>query len=312
MKLIIIRPDFEPIHVPNANFIPVSTFFDLGPLASRQRRPILNWAQVKRPKAEAHAATEEHIPCWAINYPLGGWKLTHVERYNLRLDYEDPSYPLQYLENNIIAVNDVIRLEQSPKQQRQLACFDHPYYVRQPQFNNGKMTLEPLESMTPNQNLLWDEIARYIPFQQSLVEKAYRVLRRVDSRLRPHAYMAVHMRRGDFVTGGDTVADAGQAYAAYFEAVNKMQAVHRRPLPVIVTTDSDEPGLLAATDAAGWFRVDHDKLNTAIDLGPWYPSLVDMVLLSSAKAFVGTRSSTMSSLAAARVIDWHQGTAILV
>ena len=65
--------------------------------------------------------------------------------------------------------------------------------------------------------------------------------------------------------------------------------------PVLVTTDETSPAYLAEIAALGWIVMDHAALRTSETYGVWYPSLVDNVVLSLGKGFVGTGSSTSES-----------------
>jgi hypothetical protein len=42
-------------------------------------------------------------------------------------------------------------------------------------------------------------------------------------------------------------------------------------------------------------------------MGDWYPIILDKAALSLGLGFVGTRSSTFSTLTARRVEDWNDG-----
>lgn len=80
----------------------------------------------------------------------------------------------------------------------------------------------------------------------------------------------------------------------------------------MVTTDDDSPEYTAELAAQGWYKVDHVQLGTREKYGPWMPGLVDGVVLSLGKGFVGVQKSTKSALAARRVEDWNAGLAELV
>ena len=61
---------------------------------------------------------------------------------------------------------------------------------------------------------------------------------------------------------------------------------------MLVTTDETSPAYLAEIDALGWIVMNHTALGTREEYGVWYPSLVDNVVLSLGKGFVGTGGST--------------------
>lgn len=65
------------------------------------------------------------------------------------------------------------------------------------------------------------------------------------------------------------------------------------PKNVLITTDSIDPDILAAIHAKGWKIVPQelsDRLRR--EDGDWMPTLIDIVLLSFGRAFVGTAGST--------------------
>ena len=61
---------------------------------------------------------------------------------------------------------------------------------------------------------------------------------------------------------------------------------------MLVTTDETSPAYLAEIDALGWTVMNHAALGTKEEYGAWYPSLVDNVVLSFGRGFVGTSGST--------------------
>lgn len=69
---------------------------------------------------------------------------------------------------------------------------------------------------------------------------------------------------------------------------------------------------LSELQAQGWLLVDHDTLKTKERVGHWGPTLIDVVILSLGKLFIGTDESTLSILALRRVQDWNGGVGALV
>jgi hypothetical protein len=65
----------------------------------------------------------------------------------------------------------------------------------------------------------------------------------------------------------------------------------------------------ASVDDLHWISIDHSSpaVNTEKRWGMWYTNLADMVLMSNAVGFVGTRMSTYSLMASRRVEQWRDG-----
>lgn len=79
---------------------------------------------------------------------------------------------------------------------------------------------------------------------------------------------------------------------------------------VIMTSDEDDPAWWTEVEAQGWKAPDHTK--TESEYGRWYPVLIDAVIQSNGKGFVGTVQSTMSEMAMLRSKTWHGGAVRMV
>ncbi|KAG0273559.1 hypothetical protein BGZ95_010630 [Linnemannia exigua] len=92
-------------------------------------------------------------------------------------------------------------------------------------------------------------------------------------------------------------------------------------LPVLVTTNEQRREELDKIDRLGWILLDHGnvekdekgqvkpsmtkKLGTESKFGPWYPSMLDAVLLTRGDYMIGMQNSRMSILATQRGAAWH-------
>ena len=81
-------------------------------------------------------------------------------------------------------------------------------------------------------------------------------------------------------------------YAAHLASIRSRLPAAAASWPVLVTTDETSPVYLAEIAALGWTVMDHVALGTREEYGVWYPNLVDNVVLSFGRGFVGTGSST--------------------
>lgn len=103
--------------------------------------------------------------------------------------------------------------------------------------------------------------------------------------------------------------------------------VHKR-LPVLVTTNEQRREELDKIDRLGWILLDHGdvekdekgeiepsmtkKLGTETRFGPWYPSMLDAVLLTRGDYLIGMANSRMSILATQRGAAWHNHKTMLM
>ncbi|KAF9974632.1 hypothetical protein BGZ73_001895 [Actinomortierella ambigua] len=116
-----------------------------------------------------------------------------------------------------------------------------------------------------------------------------------------------------------------------------------KPLPVLVTTNEKRKSELAKLERLGWIRIDHgdpeqDKTGHAEDrvkeddedetettptpttiqlgteslFGPYYPSILDGILLTKGRFMIGMINSRMSQLAATRGREWYGHTTVLM
>ncbi|KAF9194923.1 hypothetical protein BGZ50_005556 [Haplosporangium sp. Z 11] len=102
-------------------------------------------------------------------------------------------------------------------------------------------------------------------------------------------------------------------------------------LPVLVTTNEKRAEELEKLAKLGWTLLDHGdpeddsssssgsssvsrniKLGTMSSLGPFYPPMLDAVLLTRGDYFIGMKNSRMSQLAAQRGSAWHGHKIILM
>ncbi|KAG0032825.1 hypothetical protein BGZ81_009987 [Podila clonocystis] len=99
-------------------------------------------------------------------------------------------------------------------------------------------------------------------------------------------------------------------------------------LPVLVTTNEKRPEELRKLEKLGWIMLDHGdvaydaqgnvveskttKLGTFSALGPYWPPMLDAVLLTRGNYLIGMRNSRMSKLAAQRGAAWHGHTTMLM
>ncbi|KAG0049439.1 hypothetical protein BGZ83_005760 [Gryganskiella cystojenkinii] len=130
----------------------------------------------------------------------------------------------------------------------------------------------------------------------------------------PHQYLAIHIRRGDFIDYCETNFKGPKmihCMPTTEQIAERIDAVQRRlkakmPLPVFVATNEQRPVELKKFADLGWLRLDHSTMGTAEALGVFGPMMVDQVIMAHAQALVGIQMSTFSRVGALRQRDWHQ------
>ncbi|KAG0365471.1 hypothetical protein BC939DRAFT_526135 [Gamsiella multidivaricata] len=165
-------------------------------------------------------------------------------------------------------------------------------------------------------------------------------------------FIIIHLRRGDIVNKcppGVAEKDCVVQIEAIAEKVDEIEKQRRiaaleehqlqqdgegkenfvfKRLPVLVTTNEGRPEELRKLEKLGWILLDHGdeerdaegrvkmsittKLGTMSRLGPWYPPMLDAVLLTRGKYLIGMANSRMSILATQRGAAWHGHKTILM
>ncbi|KAG8938211.1 hypothetical protein FRC00_000460, partial [Tulasnella sp. 408] len=76
---------------------------------------------------------------------------------------------------------------------------------------------------------------------------------------------------------------------------------------VIMMSDETDQEWWDEVDAMGWRQTRPYEDQIANEYGRRWPAIVDSIIQSRGAAFVGTSQSTMSIVAARRVMDWNKG-----
>ncbi|KAF9573603.1 hypothetical protein EC968_008360 [Mortierella alpina] len=168
---------------------------------------------------------------------------------------------------------------------------------------------------------------------------------------RPHPeFIVIHLRRGDIVSKcpvGMAEKDCIVQIEEIAEKVDEIEKTRRmaalathktnhqdessfqhKRLPVLVATNEKQAEELEKLHRLGWILLDHGdeetdeqgkvkpsttkKLGTMSRLGPWFPPMLDAVLLTRGNYLIGMHNSRMSILAAQRGKAWHGHTTMLM
>ncbi|KAF9530883.1 hypothetical protein CPB83DRAFT_787438 [Crepidotus variabilis] len=182
-----------------------------------------------------------------------------------------------------------------------LACFDSLYYV-----TSGASSFEWKYGFSP----AWRYVGRYLRFSENLQMLTQQYLNTLFPKSIP-PFIAVHARRGDFdwPCGKHLCFPPLSVYQKQVDVVRKElgEILGIEVNNVVLMSDETAPEFWANVKAIGWLSVDHGTHLTIERYGPWYPTLIDIVIQSCAIGFVGTEDSTLSIVSQRRVMDWNGG-----
>ncbi|KAG2055538.1 hypothetical protein BDR06DRAFT_953820 [Suillus hirtellus] len=132
-------------------------------------------------------------------------------------------------------------------------------------------------------------------------------------------YISIHIRHGDFSKQCEEFP-VDQCFAPLSVIARRVSEVQEElrtrkgidATHVIMTSDERDPEWWSDVRALGWTWVDYAAERTEEIYGKWHPVFLDAIIQSNGAGFVGTRGSTMSTLASRRVQTWHDGATRLV
>ncbi|KAJ3487322.1 hypothetical protein NLI96_g3606 [Meripilus lineatus] len=319
---------------------PLSSVFDLARLSEALGFPVLEWSQVKDPES-----TEiDVLGCWNI------WQVANLdaiaprEARNPRELYLDMSYttapanvklipgyvhdshssfwslaPLAFHDMRAKALAQP-EVQTSPAPQtgvsvppdEQMLCYDYLFYT---------CVDEPFEydnDVYPT----WDVVLKHLHWTKEVERIGNEFLRKLlgvpDYEDTP-PHITIHARHGDFQNWCPDADRQGcftsmEAYSTRIAEIQQ-ELMERKGINVtrvIMTSDEQDESWWDRVREMGWLRIDHEKENTIIEYGEWYPVLIDAYIQSASLGFIGTDRSTFSIVAKRRVKDWHDGAVRMV
>ncbi|KAG8977750.1 hypothetical protein FRB90_008719, partial [Tulasnella sp. 427] len=200
-----------------------------------------------------------------------------------------------------------------PQPDDHLACFDCLYWVWTKQYWEWEQAPSPT----------WEAVGKHLHFTREADEIADIYLRQLfgvahDAPIPP--FITVHIRHGDFKRQCPDVANTKSCFAPLSEYDRHIQdIVHDlaekhgpestlgKVKEVIVMSDETDPEWWADVHRMGWKSMREFEQVISRDHGMRWPAIVDSIVQSRGAGFVGTSRSTMSIIAAWRVIDWNDG-----
>lgn len=144
----------------------------------------------------------------------------------------------------------------------------------------------------------WATVGKYMRWQPPLEEmgRGYvRGLLGLGATDPVPPYMAVHIRRADFSDAFLALTPRQYAHAAsvVMELLAVDLGVHVKH--VIATSDELDPAWLGQLKDYGWTFVNHTASETVQRFGLFMPTLLDSIILSGGRGFLGVSQSTSES-----------------
>jgi len=228
-------------------------------------------------------------------------------------------------------MKDGFHTHDAPSPTDQVVAFDNSLFLGPIMFSPLDLSpsTSPLEPTLAGEGTSWTSIGQHLHFTPHISSIANQYLMSIFSVSSPSQippFISIHLRRGDFeeFTGSYTSLD--KYSLALSRLIPRLQSRLSSPssfsgpsrlsfhpksklpaseYPVLCTTDeSSSSPFIQEVLKKGWKIVDHSQetgFGTKENLGGWYPTLVDMKILSMGKGFVGTDRSTYTHLAGLRV-----------
>jgi len=330
-----VLPPFIPSHIGGeAGSIPFGHVFNTTRLGQSIGIPVIEWQDVKKPDTPV----KDDMGCWDIweasqpdeHRPRGSW-LTHVLNLDISFtrapnwiklvpdDDNDKHTGFMALASlGFPRVRDAELVPPYPSEEHKallppslhFLCYDYLYYVA---------AVKPFE-YSLDYSPAWRFSARYMRWSDHLEQLADKYVRKtldVADGLPTPFYIGIHVRHGDFKVYCEKTP-LKDCFAPLPVIARRIREIQQELLSkqgldvkhVIMTSDERDPEWWADVKKLGWKTPDH---STTEELhGRWYPLLIDAVIQSGGKGFVGTEGSTMSELAMRRCETWHNGVVRMV
>ncbi|KAF9225474.1 hypothetical protein BS17DRAFT_879488 [Gyrodon lividus] len=328
-----IIPKFIPSHIGgDTPPIAFGDVFDIPRLQNALGIPILEWHQVK----DVDSQNIDQVGCWTVweavqndeHTPRGSsltewlkldisytrapdWvKMTPPgvqDRHSSFWSLATLAFPEERLDSIRQAPYPSPQLHVSLPPDDQLLCYDYLYYVGAERPWEWELDYSPA----------WRFVGQHMRWNATLEKIADGYARRAmnipDNEPTP-AFISIHVRHGDFRTYCDDLPE-DQCFAPLPVIARRVSEVQQElrerkgidVTRVIMTSDERDPNWWSGVRDLGWTWIDYAAEHTVETYGKWYPVLIDAVLQSSGAGFVGTYSSTMTTLARRRVETWHDG-----
>ncbi|KAG9068087.1 hypothetical protein KI688_011679 [Linnemannia hyalina] len=320
-----------------------SEFYDLESFSAQSGIPVLEWHDVKQTPENPPSSLTHHWNNFGEDFPCianGGIGVENEHLY----DHFRPQFLMNFKSIapaedttkgkavDYSFARDVLlkdRQDQSTTD-TMWKCLSCPYFLNGPDLNDRAWKEIGLHmKFNAKVEAMADEILDTL------------LPRPTASTTRRHPeFIIVHLRRGDIVTKCKPGQDEKDCLVQIEEIAEKVDEIEKQRrikalagtteqnadvvferLPVLVTTNEKRPKELEKLEKLGWVMLDHGdaekdeqgqvkpsttkKLGTMTSLGPFYPPMLDAVLLTRGDYLIGMSNSRMSQLATQRGAAWY-------
>lgn len=319
---------------PSAPPFAFGEIFDVPRLSRAIGTPILEWHEVK----DSESQVLDDLGCWSVCESVEKYKQDPHPRASrtidrLKLDISwtrtpdwvkltPPGIEDDHASFWSLAAlgfpqvrSDSLGLPNRPSPQHQvsllpddqLLCFDFLYFIGAQRPWEWELDYSPAWRFV-GQHMRWNAS------MERLADAHARRAMKVPGNEPTPPYISIHIRHGDFrdQCHGIPLDQCFAPLPIIARRVSEVQEELRAQkgidvTQVIMTSDELDPEWWSGVRALGWTWVDYATERTEEIYGKWHPVFIDAIIQSNGAGFVGTHSSTMSTLALRRVQSWHNG-----
>ncbi|KAG0279431.1 hypothetical protein BGZ95_001250 [Linnemannia exigua] len=329
-----------------------SEFYDLESFSAQSGIPVLEWHDVKQTPENPPGSLTHHWNNFGEDFPCianGGIGVDNGHLYDhFRPQFlmnfksiapaEDTTHgkAVEYSFARDVLLKDKPDQSETDNMWKCLSC---PYFLNGPDLNDRAWKEIGLHmKFNAKVEAMADEIL------DALLPRPATAATTIGRR-HPE-FIIVHLRRGDIVTKCKPGQDEKDCLVQIEEIAEKVDEIEKKRrtkalegtdfnadvvferLPVLVTTNEKRLEELEKLEKLGWIMLDHGdaekdeqgqakpsktkKLGTMTALGPFYPPMLDAVLLTRGDYLIGMANSRMSQLATQRGSAWYGHSTMLM
>ncbi|KAG0363922.1 hypothetical protein BC939DRAFT_473120 [Gamsiella multidivaricata] len=325
-----------------------SEFYDLEAFSVKSGIPVLEWHDIKHTPENPPSEFTHNWPSFSEEFPCipnGGIGVNDKNLYDhfrtqFLMDFKatvPASDKTMGKSGDFIHARDVLLKDANPDKPEMWKCLSCPYFLGSEELNDRAWHEVGLHlKFNDKIETMVDEILDLLlpPVKE-------------DSGRRHPEFIIIHLRRGDIVNKCKPGQDEKECLVQIEEIAEKVDEIEKQRrikalesvndtnaevvlerLPVLVATNEKRPKELEKLEKLGWIMLDHGdsvkdtegnevssktkKLGTMTTLGPFYPPMLDAVLLTRGDYLIGMSNSRMSRLATQRGSAWYRHKVMLM
>ncbi|KAF9430936.1 hypothetical protein BGZ76_000648 [Entomortierella beljakovae] len=349
-RTLIVPPISPSSHIKVWSGVRYSEFYDLEKFSADSGISIVEWDDVKQTPVDPPKDLTRHWNDFSEDLPCianGGIGVNDKNLYDhfrpqFLFNFKSIAPPVEDVtrgkSTDFDHARDVLLQDKEAENPDLWKCISCPYFLNGPTVN-GRSWDEVGKHMkfSEKAEAMADEIL------DTLLPKSQ------DETRRHPEFIIIHLRRGDIVNKCKK-GQSEQECLVQIEAIaKKVDEIEKKRqfkvidavnsgidvspkalerLPVLVATNEKRPEELEKLNKLGWIMLDHGdkefdaegieipsvtkKLGTMTSLGPFYPPMLDAVLLTRGDYLIGMSNSRMSQLATQRGAAWYGHSTMLM